>query len=112
MDLSFMQNDLVLALCWTLIHSLWQGLLLAIVTGVVMISTRKSNAKKRYRILTFLFFGFMLVTVGSFVREFNLESNHSNAIVFSNNITGDQSLINVTGVLNQDGVVAGNSFLD
>jgi bla regulator protein BlaR1 len=112
MDLSFMQNDLVLALCWTLIHSVWQGLLLAIITGVVLVSTRKSNAKKRYRILTSLFFLFMLVTVGSFVREFNLVNNHSSAIVLSNSITGNQPLVNVTGAANLDGVVASNSFLD
>lgn len=74
MDLSFMQNDLVLAICRTLIHSLWQGLLLAIVIGVVMIATRKSNAKKRYDLLTMLFFLFAVVTVITFVRELNTVS--------------------------------------
>jgi bla regulator protein BlaR1 len=72
MDLSFMQNELVLALCWTLIHSLWQGLLLAILTGAVMIGTRKSNARKRYGLLTFLFFLFIAVAVVTFVKELNL----------------------------------------
>jgi beta-lactamase regulating signal transducer with metallopeptidase domain len=72
MDLSFMQNELVLALCWTLIHSLWQGLLLAILTGAVMIGTRKSNARKRYGLLTFLFFLFIAVAAITFVKELNL----------------------------------------
>lgn len=70
MDLSFMQNELVLALCWTLIHSLWQGLLLATLTGAVMIGTRKSDARKRYGLLTFLFFLFIAVAAITFVKEF------------------------------------------
>src|SRR5580700_5926725 len=45
------------ALCWTLFHSLWQGLLFAIVAGLVMIFTRASTAVLRYKILSVLFFG-------------------------------------------------------
>jgi bla regulator protein BlaR1 len=70
MDLSFMQNEIVLALCWTLIHSLWQGLLLATVTGAVMIGTRRSSAGKRYKLLTGLFFVFMAVTAVTFIIEY------------------------------------------
>jgi beta-lactamase regulating signal transducer with metallopeptidase domain len=79
MDLSFMQNEIVLALCWTLIHSLWQGLLLATVTGAVMIGTRRSSAGKRYKLLTFLFFVFMAVTVITFVKEYNSISSRATA---------------------------------
>jgi beta-lactamase regulating signal transducer with metallopeptidase domain len=79
MDLSFMQNELVLALCWTLIHSLWQGLLLAILTGAVMIGTRKSNARRRYGLLTFLFFLFIAVAAVTFVKELNLAQKNTTA---------------------------------
>ncbi|MGF7037756.1 M56 family metallopeptidase [Mucilaginibacter lappiensis] len=40
------------ALCRTLIHSLWEGLLLAILTGLVILLTRKSKAALRYQLLT------------------------------------------------------------
>lgn len=70
MELSFMQNELVLSLCWTLIHSLWQGLLLATVTGAVMICTRKSKSNQRYRLLTLLFFVFVAVTMITFIMEY------------------------------------------
>lgn len=70
MNLSFMQNEWVLALCWTLIHSLWQGFLLAMATGAIMIVTRKANAGKRYKLLTGLFFVFMMVTISTFIIEY------------------------------------------
>jgi bla regulator protein BlaR1 len=69
---AFLQNELVRAFCWTLIHSLWQGLILAAVTGIVLILTRRSHAKKRYGLLSMLFFLFLVVTVITFVREVSL----------------------------------------
>jgi bla regulator protein blaR1 len=39
------------AICWTLIHSLWIGLIIALLCGIVIGSTRKSAAALRYRLL-------------------------------------------------------------
>lgn len=39
------------AVCWVLIHSLWQGVLLALAAGGVILSTRRSAAALRYRLL-------------------------------------------------------------
>lgn len=64
MHLSYLQNEIVLAFCWTLLHSLWQGLLVAVITGLVLVLTKRSDAHKRYRLLTFLFIAF-LITVGA-----------------------------------------------
>jgi bla regulator protein BlaR1 len=44
-------ENIAQALCRTLIHSLWQGLVLAMLTGLVMMFTKKSSAAKRYRLL-------------------------------------------------------------
>jgi bla regulator protein BlaR1 len=52
---------MVQALCWTLIHSLWQGLLFSIATGLVMLYTKRLTAVVRYNILCGLFFAFMAV---------------------------------------------------
>jgi beta-lactamase regulating signal transducer with metallopeptidase domain len=86
MDLSFMQNEIVLALCWTLIHSLWQGLLLATVTGAVMIGTRRSSAGKRYKLLTGLFFVFMAVTAVTFIIEYKSIA-HTSAVAPPSSVT-------------------------
>lgn len=44
-------NDLFAALCWTFLHSLWIGLVAAILAGTVIIGTRKSAAVIRYNLL-------------------------------------------------------------
>jgi bla regulator protein BlaR1 len=44
-------ENMAQALCHTLLSSLWQGLVLAILTGLVILFTRKSSAAKRYSLL-------------------------------------------------------------
>ena len=51
---------LIGALCRTLVHSLWVGFLLAIITGIIMLSTKKSNAVVRYNLLTGAFLSFII----------------------------------------------------
>ena len=41
----------VKAICWTLIHSLWIGLIIALLCGIIVATTRKSAAALRYRLL-------------------------------------------------------------
>ena len=59
------------AFCWMLVHSLWQGLLLAIVAGIVMLLTKKARAATRYAIITSLFFAFLAVCCYTFIHEWN-----------------------------------------
>ncbi len=47
-------HHLIQAFHWTLIHSLWQGLILAICTGLVLFLTPQSKPALRYNLLTFL----------------------------------------------------------
>src|ERR1700761_2101228 len=39
------------AICWTLLHSLWQGALAALFAGIIILCTRKSRAAVRYNLL-------------------------------------------------------------
>jgi len=39
------------ALCRTLIGSVWQGLILAMLTGLAILFTKKTSAAKRYSLL-------------------------------------------------------------
>ncbi|MXV14403.1 M56 family metallopeptidase [Hufsiella ginkgonis] len=47
-------DSLVKALCSALLHSLWQGILLAIATGLVVVVTRRARAAARYNALLLL----------------------------------------------------------
>lgn len=64
-------NEIINALCWTLLHSLWQGLLLAVVAGAVIMITKKSGAALRYNILAGLFFLFILISCFTFFSQLN-----------------------------------------
>jgi bla regulator protein BlaR1 len=50
---------MIQAICWGLIHSLWQGLLLAVAAGCVIFCTKRSTAAVRYRLLCGLFLLFL-----------------------------------------------------
>src|SRR5580658_5291646 len=62
-------ETIIRALCWTLLHSLWQGLILAIVAGGVMLLTKKAPSATRYALLATLVMGFLLVSGYTFFRE-------------------------------------------
>jgi bla regulator protein BlaR1 len=55
--------QIVEAICDTLIHSLWEGLILAMVTAITILLTKKSSSDLRYKLLT----GYLVVfTAGIF----------------------------------------------
>jgi bla regulator protein BlaR1 len=78
-------NQATSAICWTLLHSLWQGLLFTIVAGFVMMITKKSSSAIRYNILSILFFLFLIVSAFTFILEWNnsISANRNQAIVNS-----------------------------
>ncbi|MDO3624664.1 M56 family metallopeptidase [Mucilaginibacter sp. BT774] len=60
---------IIQAFSWMLIHSLWQGLLLAVVTAIVLLSTRKSGARLRYNLVAVQFLLFIAACGCTFVWE-------------------------------------------
>ena len=56
---SWFSDETLKAIGWTLLHSLWIGLFAAIISAIIIISTRRSTARLRYDLLMgvmFLFF--------------------------------------------------------
>jgi len=49
--MNIIPDILLRALCWTLLHSLWQGLVLAVVAGTILVLTKKSSSSLRYNLL-------------------------------------------------------------
>ena len=71
-------NDTLLnAISWTLVHSIWQGFLLALLAGIVIVFTRKSSASLRYNLLAVLFVGFLFVVGLTFNHEFQNEKTET-----------------------------------
>jgi beta-lactamase regulating signal transducer with metallopeptidase domain len=76
-------DNLVRALCWTLVHSLWQGLLLAIMAGAIILLTKKFSPAWRYNLLSVLFFLFMFTACGTFVWQLQQAEDTGNALTFA-----------------------------
>lgn len=62
-------HRIIQAFSWMLIHSLWQGLLVAVVTAVVLIATKKSGARLRYNLVAIQFLLFIVACCSTFVWE-------------------------------------------
>jgi beta-lactamase regulating signal transducer with metallopeptidase domain len=63
---------MIQAICWVLIHSLWQGAVLAVAAGCILAGTRRSAAAVRYRLLGGLLFLFLAVCGLTFLYELYL----------------------------------------
>jgi len=57
------------AICWTLIHSLWEGGLAAALAGLVILSTRRTKAAIRYNLLTLILLLLVASTAITFVYQ-------------------------------------------
>jgi bla regulator protein BlaR1 len=87
MQVTFLHSFLQ-TLSWTFIHSLWQGLILAIVTGLVMLITKRSAASLRYALLCTLFFLFLGGVALTFLVEWNEGLNNSPGLKLMTNPAG------------------------
>jgi len=71
--LMLISENLVNAIGTTLIYSLWYGLILAAVTGVIILSTRSSKPVTRYNFLICSMLIFLVVSVATFLISLNKE---------------------------------------
>src|SRR5690348_10387622 len=51
------------AICWTLIHSIWQGLIAAVMAALIVTFTKRSVASVRYNLLVVVL-SFFVLSVG------------------------------------------------
>ena len=71
----FLVNDsIITAVSWTLIHSLWLGLAAAILAGLVLLLTKKSTSAVRYNLLAALTLSFVIAIGFTFYHEFETKA--------------------------------------
>ena len=68
-------DRLVRALCDTLMHSLWQGVLLAAVAGLIVICTRKASSALRYNLLVSALTLFAVGALATFALQYLKAAN-------------------------------------
>ena len=90
----FMPSERVLrAICWTLVHSCWQGMLLAILTGVVILLARRTRPAVRYGAFCCLLITGVAASFVTFAWELRAAGG-----VEANTMTGPGSMTAVAGV--------------
>jgi beta-lactamase regulating signal transducer with metallopeptidase domain len=62
-------DTILRAVCWTLLHSLWQGLIVAVLAGIIMVLTKRSSSSLRYNLLCGLLFLFLWAGGYTFYRQ-------------------------------------------
>lgn len=93
-------QSLIQAFSWMLIHSLWQGLLLSVMSAVVVLLTKKASAAVRYNLVLVQFLLFVGACLFTFAWEWS-KHPQQNMVQFGNAIGGRASvLLN----LNADGI--------
>jgi bla regulator protein BlaR1 len=82
-------NRIIQAFSWMLIHSLWQGLLLAIVTALVLMATRKASAALRYNLVFVQFLLFVTACAATFAWVWNTGNVQSIPQVFAGKLAAN-----------------------
>ncbi len=67
---SLLSHNLADAIYWTLVHSLWQGLIASALAAIVIIYTGKSPARIRYNLLSSILLLFVLTSCITFFSHF------------------------------------------
>ena len=89
MEIHTLPDRLLQSFSWMLVHSIWQGLLLAVSIGLLLMNTTKLSADFRYRMISMHFFLFIVVVLGTFSYEWNLTSVKTTQIDLSMILGGD-----------------------
>jgi beta-lactamase regulating signal transducer with metallopeptidase domain len=77
----FFSHNLNYALGWTVVHSLWQATLIALLSGVLMIALRKKAAKTRYLVSNLALFSVLVAAIVTFFIYFDF-TKEAGQVVF------------------------------
>lgn len=98
------------ALCWTLVHSLWQGLLLAGIVALVILFSKKSKAALRYHLFTASFLLFIVTVSGTFFIQVGRISAETTALPVS--LVAENTVVQHTAVIQQGFQTKASAGLD
>ncbi|MDF3026320.1 MAG: peptidase BlaR1 [Fluviicola sp.] len=93
---SLVNDSMIKAVSWTLIHSLWLGLAAALLAGLTLLLTKKSTSAIRYNLLAGLSIAF-LVTIGFiFYNEFEPQTSVLQADKLVKNDLQTEQLVSIS----------------
>lgn len=81
-----LSDDIIEALGLTIIHSLWQGALIAIVLGILMLATNKFTSGTRYILAVTASIFMLICPIYTFIKNYNPETKYQNATVIAERV--------------------------
>ena len=106
--LSYISEELIYALGWTVIHSLWQGAIIALALAFMMPALQKKTAKFRYEISALSMFLVFIFALCTFLYMY--ESAMQTPEGFSYLLQQDMDVIILTGASSGDWLETTNSW--
>jgi len=92
----FFSDTVLNALGWTVIHSLWQGTLLAVLLSVLMMALEKRSARLRYEVACGTMFAMLMMALATFIIYLDQDPNMIEVTVslLSNSANPSLTIIN------------------
>ena len=89
-----LSEQILHALGWTLVHSLWQGALVALITGFLLLGLKKQSAKIRYLLAVGSLAAIFILSISTFIRYYSDSPNKNmstNPVMSSHAIDSNQN---------------------
>ncbi|MGN6180110.1 MAG: M56 family metallopeptidase [Mucilaginibacter sp.] len=98
---SLIPNDIAKAIAWTLIHSLWIGLLFAAVAGIIVTLSKRSSARLRYHLLCATLMMFIIAMICMLFREIRISGSITTAAAVTATFGPIRSIVQQSDIVRQ-----------
>ena len=79
---TYISEKLVYALGWTVLHSLWQAMVIALILGIVLVATQRHSARLRYRLSNLGLLMVMGWSIYTFFEKYWSVTDSTNNVLF------------------------------
>ncbi|MCL6098949.1 MAG: M56 family metallopeptidase [Bacteroidetes bacterium] len=97
-------HEIIKAIGWTIFHSVWQGIVIAIILGALLLLTSKKSARLRYNISVAAMFIFFFISLSTFLRVYEspkVQSTDNLIVVSDNTIQRETSSDDSTSIIDK-----------
>ncbi len=106
-----LSNDIVEALGLTIVHSLWQGALIAILLGIFMLATNRFTSGTRYILAVTASLFMLICPVYTFIKNYNPQTRHINTTAIVISSESETLYDSQPGMSEENEIIAGKKVL-
>lgn len=98
---SLIPNDTARAIAWTLIHSIWIGVLFAVAAGLIITLSKRTSARLRYHLLCATLMAFVAVMAVMLLREIRISTSVALTTTATTTFGRIRAIVQQSGVVRQ-----------